>query len=139
MGVDSALRALAAQAAIGRLGTVTAGGLPHVVPVCFALTGDLVYSAVDHKPKSSQRLKRVDNIRLHPAAELLIDHYEEDWSRLWWVRATGTAAVVTDPSERAAGVDLLVAKYEQYRAVRPAGILVRLTVTRWQAWRGAPS
>lgn len=136
--VDAALRSLLAGARIGRLATVTGNGLPHVIPVCFALAGDLIYSAVDHKPKSTQDLKRLANIRANPAAELVVDHYEEDWSQLWWVRATGNAVEVVEPAERAAGLDLLVAKYAQYRVRRPDGAVIRLAVSRWRGWRSSP-
>lgn len=108
------------------------------MPVCFVIAGDLIYSAVDHKPKTTQLLKRLANVESNPAAELLFDHYEEDWSRLWWVRAAGQAAIVTDSIERVHAIDLLTAKYSQYRDNRPAGAVLRLAVTRWTGWRGDP-
>src|SRR5947209_988633 len=76
------------EARVGRLATVTGEGRPHVVPCCFVLAGDaaVVYSAVDGKPKSTLQLRRLANIRANPYASLLVDHYADDWSALWWVR-----------------------------------------------------
>src|SRR5438874_10103838 len=96
---------------VGRLATVDERGRPHVVPICFALDGDTLYTAVDEKPKRTRSLKRLANIERSPAVEVLIDHYEEDWSRLWWVRLRGRARVT---ELHARGLELLQAKYEQY-------------------------
>src|ERR671910_394708 len=74
------------EARVGRLATGTAAGRAHLVPCCFMLDGDTVFSAVDAKPKSTLALRRLDNLRAHPAASLLVDHYSDDWSQLWWVR-----------------------------------------------------
>src|ERR687887_130163 len=111
------------DARVARLASVDERGRPHVVPICFALDGDTLYTAVDEKPKRSRALRRLRNIEANPVAEVLIDHYEEDWSRLWWVRLRGRARV-TDLHERA--LELLQAKYEQYRAVPPAGPLIQI-------------
>jgi PPOX class probable F420-dependent enzyme len=119
-----------AAARVGRLATVTPGGRPHVVPVCFALAGGMVYTAVDLKPKSTTKLARLENVRATGRASLLVDHYEEDWSRLWWVRVDGAAEVIS--SEVA--IDALAAKYEQYRAARPAGPVIAIAPDRWRAW-----
>ena len=101
------------EARVARLATVDRDGRPHIVPICFAMSddGDTLYTAVDEKPKRTRRLKRLDNIEVNPQVEVLIDRYEEDWSKLWWVRLRGTAQLVED--ERA--VELLRAKYPQYR------------------------
>lgn len=123
-----------AEARVGRLATVSAGGAPHVVPVCFALEGNNIYWAVDHKPKSTSRLRRLDNIRVHPAVELVADNYEEDWARIWWVRVGAEAAILESGPEAEHGLDLLAAKYPQYRAVRPLGPVVRMAVLRWTSW-----
>jgi PPOX class probable F420-dependent enzyme len=119
-----------AAARAGHLATVTPEGLPHVVPVCFALHEGVIYSAVDAKPKTTRELQRLANVRAHGRASLLVDHYEEDWARLWWVRVDGPAAVA--PGE--AAIDALAAKYEQYRAARPAGPVIALTPERWRSW-----
>jgi PPOX class probable F420-dependent enzyme len=130
-------RSLVAAARVGRLATVDAAGRPHAVPVCFVLLGDTAYSAVDHKPKRSTRLRRIANIEATGRACLLVDHYEEDWSALWWVRLDGAARVVTDPGEAARAVDGLVGKYPQYAARPPAGPVLALDVRKWTAWSGA--
>ena len=133
MRVQSAdARARFAAARVARLATVGAGGRPHLVPVVFALDGDTLYSAIDDaKPKATLRLRRLANIAANPAVALLADHYEDDWSALWWVRADGTARVI-EPAEpeaaRARG--LLVARYEQYRAVPPPGAVIAVAVER---------
>jgi PPOX class probable F420-dependent enzyme len=119
-----------AQARVGRLATVTAQGRPHLVPVCFVLHEGRVYTAVDAKPKATTALKRLDNVRATGRASVLVDHYEEDWSLLWWVRVDGTAAIVE--SDRA--LDALAAKYEQYRAHRPGGPLIAIEPERWSSW-----
>ncbi len=119
-----------AQARIGRLATVTPDGRPHVVPVCFALAGGILYTAVDQKPKRTRALARLENVRATGRASLLVDHYEEDWSRLWWVRVDGAAEVISSE----AAIDALAAKYAQYRAARPAGPVIAITPDRWRAW-----
>jgi PPOX class probable F420-dependent enzyme len=119
-----------AAARIGRLATVTALGRPHIVPVCFALVDGTVYSAVDAKPKATSALARLDHVRATGRASLLVDHYEEDWANLWWVRVDGVAEVVH--SER--GIDALAAKYEQYRAARPDGPVIAIAPDSWRSW-----
>ncbi|MFD8965626.1 TIGR03668 family PPOX class F420-dependent oxidoreductase [Streptomyces sp. NPDC059568] len=123
---------------IARLATTDASGRPHLVPMVFALTGDTVAFAVDHKPKRSVRLKRLANIRAHPEVCLLVDGYDEDWDRLWWARADGTASVLppADTSAVAARyVRLLTEKYHRQYADRPPeGPVVEITVTHWSGW-----
>jgi PPOX class probable F420-dependent enzyme len=119
-----------ATARVGRLATVTADGRPHVVAVCFALAGGRIVTAVDAKPKATTALARLDNVRATGRASLLVDHYEEDWSRLWWVRVDGPAEVI----ESAAAIDALAAKYEQYRASRPSGPVISVEPARWRSW-----
>ncbi|WP_066365548.1 TIGR03668 family PPOX class F420-dependent oxidoreductase [Herbidospora mongoliensis] len=102
---------------------------PHVVPVTFALEGDVIVTAVDHKPKTTRRLRRLDNIAADPRVSLLVDHYEENWEKLWWVRADGAARVVDEwPSE------VLVAKYPQYREMPPDGPFIVIDVHLWRGW-----
>lgn len=132
-------RRLVRAARVGRLATVTADGRPHAVPCCFTLVGERVYSVVDGKPKSTTVLKRLDNVRANPVATLLVDHYDDDWSRLWWVRIDGTARVLgdgveDDSEEREAALDALAAKYRQYRDDRPVGPMLALDVERWSGW-----
>lgn len=122
-------------ARVVRLATVSATGRPHLVPVTFAVLGAEIVFAVDHKPKRTTDLRRLRNIAAHPAVCFLADGYDEDWDRLWWVRADGTAEVSGATDEgAAAAVDALCAKYAQYRSNRPSGPLVRTTVTRWSGW-----
>ena len=132
--VDHAtMRARFAAAEVGRLATVTAGALPHVVPCCFAVAGNVAYTAVDQKPKSTRRLQRLANLRANPQAALLVDHYDDDWRTLWWIRADGTGRVVDD-AETERAIELLVAKYHQYRTARPGGPVIAIELTRWRAW-----
>jgi PPOX class probable F420-dependent enzyme len=119
-------------ARVARLATVGADRRPHVVPICFALDGDTLYTAVDEKPKSSRRLRRLANIEANPWVEVVIDHWDEDWTQLWWVRLSGLASVV---DHDARGLELLTAKYEQYRADPPAGPFVVVTIRRRTHWR----
>ena len=131
---DTTMRDRFAAAEIARLATVTEGALPHIVPCCFAVAGSVAYSAVDQKPKSTRRLQRLANLRAHPHAALLVDHYDDDWRTLWWIRADGAGRVVDDAGESERAIELLVAKYHQYRTARPAGPVIAVELTRWSAW-----
>jgi len=117
-----------------RLATVSAAGEPHLVPVTFAINGDVIYTAVDAKPKSTTHLRRLSNISANPRVCLLADHYAEDWSALWWVRADGIAAIVSDATEMAAPLGLLASRYRQYEADPPAGPVIAIQVSRWSGW-----
>ena len=119
-----------AAARVARLATADAGGTPHLVPVTFALRGDTVVLAVDHKPKRTTELKRLRNIEANPRVTLLADHYAEDWALLWWVRVDGTARVVREDGP----VGELVAKYPQYAARPPAGPVILVAITSWRGW-----
>jgi PPOX class probable F420-dependent enzyme len=137
------MRRRVAEARVGRLGTVTPGGQPHLVPCCFTLDGEVVYSAVDGKPKSTLALRRLDNVRAHPATTLLVDHYADDWSTLWWIRLDGRARVLEPGGpggvEHRWALDLLGAKYPQYRAQHPPGAVLALDVTAWRSWSASPA
>lgn len=124
------------EARVGRLATVTGEGRPHVVPCCFVLAGDaaVVYSAVDGKPKSTLQLRRLANIRANPYASLLVDHYADDWSALWWVRVDGAARVVPEGDERDHAIAALTGKYDQYVGSPPPGVVVAIEVSTWRAW-----
>jgi PPOX class probable F420-dependent enzyme len=130
------MRRRVAAARVARLATVDVKGRPHVVPCCFALDGETLYSVVDDvKAKSTRALRRLENIRIHPDVTLLVDHYEEDWSALWWVRLDGVARVLDDASPRhEAGTRLLVDKYEQYADASLSGPLIAVDITQWRAW-----
>jgi PPOX class probable F420-dependent enzyme len=128
------MRSRVGSAEVGRLATVTVDGRPHLVPCCFALGGDTIYSAIDHKPKSTQLLQRLTNLRANPNATLLVDHYADDWSTLWWVRADGVGRILGAGSDHANAIALLVAKYHQYRDEPPAGPVIAIDVTTWRSW-----
>lgn len=133
-------RELLAGARVARLVTLAADGRPVPVPVCFAVAGDVVYHAVDHKPKATRRLARLTRLAADPRAALLADHYDDaDWSALWWVRADGRARVLEDVAapEAARALDLLAARYPPYRRHRPAGPVVALDVERLTGWAAA--
>jgi PPOX class probable F420-dependent enzyme len=131
---EQVVRARLAAAPVGRLATVTADGRPHVVPCCFTLVGPTLYSAVDHKPKTTTALRRLANVAANPAVALLVDHYEDDWSALWWIRVDGSGRVLPPGPERDAAVAALVAKYDQYRGRPPAGPVLAVDVAGWRAW-----
>jgi PPOX class probable F420-dependent enzyme len=126
-----------ADAPVGRLATVDASGRPRVQPCCFVLDGEVVYSAVDAKPKRSSRLARLADIDANPSVCLVVDHYEEDWSKLWWVRLSGQARLLESGPDRQHAIDLLVAKYPQYRADPPKGTVIAVDIDRWASWSGA--
>lgn len=135
MTLDEAeARARLAAARVARLATVDEEGRPHLVPVTFDAAGDSIVIAVDQKPKRSTDLRRLRNIRANPRVTVLADHYEDDWTRLWWVRADGLAAVVEDDAGRAAPVARLRAKYPQYRETTPSGPVIAITVTAVTGW-----
>jgi PPOX class probable F420-dependent enzyme len=132
-------RARFSGARVARLATVDAESVPHLVPVVFAVDADVVYSAVDAKPKRTTALRRLANVRANPYVALLADAYDDaDWSALWWVRADGEGHVV-EPGEAEArhAVRLLVARYPQYRAAPPTGPVLAVHVTRWSGWSAA--
>lgn len=140
---SDAMRRLVAGARVARLATVDAAGRPHLVPVCFVLAGgpagsDQVHIAVDRKPKRSTELRRTANLRATGRASLLVDHYAEDWSELWWVRLDGTGAPQEDPALAERAIDALAAKYPQYRAERPDGPVLTIEVESWHGWSAVP-
>jgi PPOX class probable F420-dependent enzyme len=128
-----------ASARVARLATVDEHGRPHIVPIVFALDGDRVYHAVDHKPKRTTALRRLANIAADPRVSMLADEYDDaDWSRLWWARADGVARVLeTDRDESRRAIALLCDRYAQYRDMAPAGPVVAIEVERWTGWRAA--
>jgi PPOX class probable F420-dependent enzyme len=137
-----------------RLGTVNLAGVPHLVPVTFAVieaapepdtvpaadpaggVAPLVVFAVDHKPKSTTALRRLDNIAANPLVAFLVDHYEDDWDRLWWVRADAVAAII-DGDARLRAIAALRAKYPQYERFVPTGVVVGAAVRGWSGWRAS--
>lgn len=135
---EAEARARLAGARVARLGTHGPGGRIDLVPITFAVADDgTIVHAVDHKPKSTTRLRRLANVAADPRVTVLVDHWDEDWTALWWVRVHGTATVV-EPGDHghAPAVDALVARYPQYCEQRPAGPAVVITPERWTGWAG---
>jgi PPOX class probable F420-dependent enzyme len=127
-----------AGAQVATLATVTPAGRPHVVPFTFAVDGDVVYTAVDAKPKSTTALQRLRNLRANPEVALLADHYSDDWSELWWARADGHATVLDQPDAMGEPVRLLSQRYAQYQLNPPGGPVIMITVHRWTGWQASP-
>jgi PPOX class probable F420-dependent enzyme len=128
-------RELLASAPVARLATVGSDRRPHLVPICFALEDSTLFTAVDHKPKRTLALRRLANVAANPAVSVLADRYEDDWSRLWWVRADGLARIAEPASaDHARAVELLTGRYEQYRGRPPEGPAIVIEVERWSGW-----
>jgi PPOX class probable F420-dependent enzyme len=133
------MRRLVGSARVARLSTIDPDGRPNVVPVVFALDADTLYSSVDAKPKRTPRLRRMENILARPdAVTALVDHYEEDWPRLWWVRLRGRGRVLEEGAERERALTLLREKYPQYRDMPPQGQVLALDVVDWRGWSWGP-
>lgn len=122
------------QARVARLATIDEDGGPNLVPITFAMLGDVLYSAVDHKPKTTARLKRLENIERDPRVTVLVDHYDEDWTVLWWVRLQGSAELIREGEIFESAVDQLARKYRQYRGALPVGPVIAIDVTGWTGW-----
>jgi PPOX class probable F420-dependent enzyme len=125
-------RARFASARVARLATVGEDGAPHLVPIVFALIEETVYSVVDQKPKRRGELRRLANVRATGRAALLVDHYEEDWEALWWVRADGPARVLEPGAPEAERA--VAALRERYPQQRAAGAVLAVDVERWSGW-----
>jgi PPOX class probable F420-dependent enzyme len=139
--IDAGLRRRITRARLGHLAT-SDGTTPSVVPVCFVLLGQTVYQAIDGKPKSVRptRLRRVKNVRANPTAALLVDHYVEDWRRLWYVLLRGTARLVGDAAEQRRAIAALRKKYPQYRTTAPLApdaLVIALDVRRLRHWQAS--
>lgn len=132
---DAEARARFAAARVARLATADASGRPHLVPVTFAMAGgDVVYTAVDAKPKTTTRLRRLANIAANPSVTLLVDHYDDDWTSLWWVRVDGAAQVVGEGPLFAEAIAALAGKYDQYSRRPPDGPAIAVRVTSLRSW-----
>ncbi|MDQ3716984.1 MAG: TIGR03668 family PPOX class F420-dependent oxidoreductase [Actinomycetota bacterium] len=162
---DEQCRVRFTGARVARLATVAGDGSPRLVPITFvvagglvagtltvddiavgdiagaheAAAGDVVFSAVDHKPKSTTALARLRRIEHEPRVSLLADDYSEDWTRLWWVRADAHAEVLATGPDRECGTALLQEKYEQYRRQPPQHVVIRFVVDRWSGWAAGNS
>lgn len=123
-----------ADSPVALLATMSPDGRPHAVPVCFVLDGDVVFFAVDHKPKRTRQLQRLRNIAANPAVTMLVQHYEHDWDRLWWVRVDGSARVLDDAERSRRAIELLTDRYPQYRTHPPEGPVVEIAIDRITGW-----
>ena len=124
---------------VAHLATADAAGAPHVVPVCFALAGDNVYIAIDRKPKSGRRLKRLRNIAENPQVALTADRYDDaDWTRLRWVMVRGRAALLEGGTEHDDAHRFLRTKYAQYRTMDLAPLpVIAIRIERVTSWSAA--
>ena len=122
---------------MAHLATVRANGAPHIVPITFAIIGDQIAHMVDHKPKRTDHLQRLANVAAHPGVSVLTDNYDDDWSRLWWVRVDGPAQVVETGPDWEAARAALTAKYEQYTRLPPEGPAVLILMERVSGWAAA--
>ncbi|HYH33128.1 MAG TPA: TIGR03668 family PPOX class F420-dependent oxidoreductase [Pseudonocardia sp.] len=131
----AAQRSRLAAAPVARLATLRPDGTPRLVPITFVLVDGLVCSAIDEvKPKTTTRLARLADVERDPRVGVVVDHYADDWSALWWVRVDGTAAVRADGDLRERALAALAAKYPPYAAAPPRGALLVITPTRWAGW-----
>lgn len=131
-------RSLFAGVRVARLATVGPGG-PRIVPITFALVADRIVTAIDDKPKTTTRLRRLTDIANNPRVAVLADHYEDEWERLWWVRADGIAEVFHSGAVMESAIDQLAVRYPQYQEDRPAGPVIAITVTQWSGWSAEES
>jgi PPOX class probable F420-dependent enzyme len=138
-GIDPAnLRALFASSTVARLATVGSDAHPHLVPITFAMLAEsTLVTAVDHKPKRTSALRRLANIEANPHVSVLVDHYEDDWTALWWVRADGTARVCK--AAPAGAAEALAERYPPYRKQRPQGPFIVVEIQRFSGWRATYS
>jgi PPOX class probable F420-dependent enzyme len=128
------MRRRVTSARVARLATIDPDGAPNVVPLVFAVDGDTVYSSVDQKPKSTRELRRLENLRRDPRFTVLIDHYEEEWPKVWWVRLRGRGRVLQKGAEREHALRVLREKYRQYEEEAPQGAVIALDVEDWRGW-----
>jgi PPOX class probable F420-dependent enzyme len=122
------------DARVGHLATADASGKPHVVPFVFALVDGRICWAVDRKPKRSARLRRMANIEANPRVSVLVDHYDEDWPALWWVRVDGIAAILPEGPEKERARVALLERYPQYRIEPPDGPFVAIGIDQLTWW-----
>ncbi len=123
--------------AVARLATLRPDGSPHVVPIVFAVLGSRLVTAIDGKPKRPGRQIRIENIRADPRVSFLADHYDDDWSRLWWVRVDGLADVVDRGPEFDQAIAALAGRYPQYQKVSLPGPVILIDPIRVVGWAGA--
>jgi PPOX class probable F420-dependent enzyme len=142
MSLSEEARAFLDAHRVAHLATAGAGGLPHVVPLCYARLGDRIYFVADEKPKQrgARALKRLANLAENPRAALVVDDYADDWSRLAFLLVHLDAAPVEDDAEYGAALAALRERYAPYRRMpltRERNPMVRLTPRRWHLWRAS--
>jgi PPOX class probable F420-dependent enzyme len=131
------LRRRFAASPVARLSTVRPDGRPHVVPIVFALVDDTLYTAVDAKPKRTRQLQRLANLRADPRCAVLVDHYSDDWTQLWWVRGDGRGSVLDPVPADHPGITALLQRFPPYRDQPPSGPLLEIVIERWSGWTAA--
>ena len=139
MELSEGIKAFIQTSRVARMATVDAGGCPHIVPICYAYDGSRLYSAVDEKPKrvEASLLRRLVNIRANPRICLIIDEYDEDWSRLRFIMIHGIAGIEPADAEHSRAIELLRKKYPQYRTMTLAeGVnpVIAITPTKVVSW-----
>ena len=125
---------------VGHLATADADGRPHVIPFCFVCLEGTIYSVLDAKPKTAdlRRLRRVRNIMANPQVSIIIDHYEPDWTKLWYLLIQGTAELLEPGSEHASALGALRSKYPQYRHMAlDDAPMIKIVPNRTTGWEGA--
>ena len=131
------MRRSVSGARVARLATIDPDGTPNVVPLCFALEGSTLYSGVDQKPKRTKKLRRLENVKRDPRVTVLIDHYEDDWTKAWWVRLRGRARLL-EAAEGLRGRQRLIEKYPQYREDPPDDDVMAIEIDQWLGWSMSP-
>jgi PPOX class probable F420-dependent enzyme len=134
---DNEIWRRAASEPVAHMASSGPDGKPHIVPITFAFEGKVLYFAVDAKPKRTTNLQRLRNIAANPAVSILVDHYDDNWEKLWWVRLDGDARILGERDEIERALDLLAARYRQYTTNRPSGPVVAVTIRRTSAWSAA--
>jgi PPOX class probable F420-dependent enzyme len=133
------MRRLVMGARVARLTTIDPDGRPNVVPLVFAIDGERLYSSIDDKPKRTPQVRRLANIRANPdKVAVLIDHYDEDWPSVWWVRLRGAGRVIEAGPERDRALALLRERYPQYEDMPPQGPVLAVEVSEWRGWSWRP-
>ncbi|MCA1839261.1 MAG: TIGR03668 family PPOX class F420-dependent oxidoreductase [Actinomycetota bacterium] len=122
----------------GYLGTIGVDGGPQILPVCFTWAGDTIWTAIDGKPKKSNDLQRLKNIESNQQVSFTVDRWDEDWSRLAWLQARGTAHIMKSGADAQKATEALISKYAQYADVPLSGPVIRIDIDKWVGWSADP-